>query len=330
MEKSKISVIIPFYNASKYIDRCVDSVMQQDYTPIEIVIVNDGSSEKESDSLKKYINFENIIVINKENGGVGSARNKGKNIATGEWITFLDADDWIETDFCSELIQYADKGDIICANYIREFSDGKQDMQSKVEKVKKMTLEENIDDFFSISTKKYNTVHTMPWGKIIKTSVVKNIDFDENLFLGEDLLFNASILNKNPQIIFVNKYLYHYSKYTNGLTNSIDNINKNFFSNDLYIYERLRNLKIVDDETLDTYYLHFFLYRDVYNLCIIENFNTDNIGKQINNIINNTELAKIITSTKSDFLMLCIKRHLWSFIKNYFWARYSLRKLRKA
>lgn len=99
----KLSVIIPVYNTEKYVRQCVESVLQQTYTPIEVILVNDGSIDNSLSIIKKF-ESENVIVINKKNGGVVSARNAGIKIATGEYIAFVDSDDYIDPTMYEKLI----------------------------------------------------------------------------------------------------------------------------------------------------------------------------------------------------------------------------------
>ena len=99
MKKQKISVIIPVYNVEKYIHECIDSIIRQTYKNIEIICIDDGSSDKSYDILKEYASKDNrFILLQQENKGAGTARNKGLEIATGDFISFLDADDFFEHD----------------------------------------------------------------------------------------------------------------------------------------------------------------------------------------------------------------------------------------
>ena len=101
---SKISIIIPMYNAKEYIARCLESVINQSFNNIEIIIVNDGSTDESLEICKKYGEVdERIIILNKRNSGVSVARNEGMNVATGEYVMFVDADDWIDESMCQDL-----------------------------------------------------------------------------------------------------------------------------------------------------------------------------------------------------------------------------------
>ena len=121
---SKISIIIPMYNAEKYIARCLESVINQSFNDIEIIIVNDGSTDKSLEICRKYAEVdERIVILNKENNGVSVARNQGMNVATGEYIMFVDSDDWIDESMCQYLYKRISEcnADICFSNNIKEY-----------------------------------------------------------------------------------------------------------------------------------------------------------------------------------------------------------------
>ena len=96
----KVSVIVPVYNVEKYLERCIDSIRQQDYAEMEIILVDDGSTDNSPAICDKYASIDKrIVVIHKENGGLSSARNKGLEIATSIFVTFIDSDDWITVSY---------------------------------------------------------------------------------------------------------------------------------------------------------------------------------------------------------------------------------------
>lgn len=100
--KKRVSVIIPVYNVEKFILKTVESVMNQDYKDVEIILVNDGSPDNSAQIIDELAKRDSrIICIHKENGGVSSARNAGLKIATGEYVTFIDGDDWVEPNYIS-------------------------------------------------------------------------------------------------------------------------------------------------------------------------------------------------------------------------------------
>ena len=120
MEKNiKVSVIVPVYNVEKYIRQCLESIINQTYKNLEIIVVNDGTKDNSMKIVEEYLSDERIKVINKENGGIASARNRGIDEATGEYISFVDSDDWLELNTYEKLVEIIVDEDIIVFNYNR-------------------------------------------------------------------------------------------------------------------------------------------------------------------------------------------------------------------
>ena len=119
---AKITVIIPVYNVEIYLADCLDSVLQQTLNEIEIICINDGSSDNSLEILKEYARKDSrIIIISQENKGLGSARNRGLEVATGEYVAFLDSDDWVDNNYYEKLYNTAKKynSEIACAGFKR-------------------------------------------------------------------------------------------------------------------------------------------------------------------------------------------------------------------
>ena len=113
-----ISIIVPVYNSEKYIDKCLDSILNQTYKDLEIVLVNDGSNDQSLKILEKYaLRDTRIKVVNQENKGVAAARNTGLDNATGEYILYVDSDDWIENNMVERMVELSANADIVfCGN----------------------------------------------------------------------------------------------------------------------------------------------------------------------------------------------------------------------
>ena len=112
-EKIKVSVIIPVYNVEDYIEKCLDSVVNQTLKEIEIIVVNDGAKDNSMKKIEKYFSDSRIKIINKQNGGLSSARNAGLKIAKGEYISFIDSDDFIEEKMLEDLYSENENADIV-------------------------------------------------------------------------------------------------------------------------------------------------------------------------------------------------------------------------
>lgn len=198
-----VSVIIPAYNAEKSLSRTLDSLLDQDYKHLEIIVINDGSIDGTTELVHKYqINDSRIILINKENGGVSTARNQGINNATGKYLTFLDADDTFEINFVSSLlnqIQIRESDIAYCGfSFLTDVS--------RVPKKIKFSTKQVLKKYFLNQL----PIHTSSW--LIKKSYLDmyNIRFEEGVSWGEDIEFFTQVLSLSKNITFVDKYLSNY------------------------------------------------------------------------------------------------------------------------
>lgn len=222
MSEPLISVIIPVYKVEAYLARCLDSVLNNTYKNIEVICINDGSPDGCLEILKKYKeNDPRIQIINKENQGVSAARNDGLRIASGEWITFIDSDDWIHPRFFEVLIDIAAKtdADIVAGDYIRAKS------YEEFTEINEKELEHSRTDLKTIYKKK--NLRYFVWGKIFKKEVVSNLWFDEEVTYGEDSLFNINIYCNADKLAIINcdAKLYYYYDREGSAVNSIDTTN---------------------------------------------------------------------------------------------------------
>ena len=219
MENIKISCIVPIYNSAESIRETVNSILEQTYTNIEIVLVDDGSTDKSNEIIDDLAKNDNRIkVIHKKNGGVSSARNIGIESSTGEYICFVDADDKIAKNFLEECTNILKKYDcdIVRANYY--INGNKKEIINNTQLVH-LTGNPNDNVFCElIKSYKYNSV----WGQLIKRKCVTNL-FNENITMAEDFLFNYFLLKNCQNIYLLKKCLYYYTASTQGI-----NYNKNY------------------------------------------------------------------------------------------------------
>ena len=183
-----ISVIVPVYHVEEYLDRAVRSLIDQTYKTLEIILVDDGSPDQCPAMCDVWACRDpRIRVIHKENGGVSSARNAGMRIAAGEWISFVDADDWIHPQFFEILMAEMEKtgGNVISAGHVRT-----------AEEPKPCMLQPDTVTAVSVAPKEYGHWENRfyVWGKLYHKSVLQGMAFDESLSYGEDVLFNIQLL----------------------------------------------------------------------------------------------------------------------------------------
>ena len=224
-----ISIIIPVYNNSAYLDKCIGSVLMQTYKNIEVILVNDGSVDDSFEICKKHAaNDPRIILINKNNGGVSSARNTGIRASSGQYIAFVDSDDAISPDFCSKMLEAASDAAsspylIICGyDFINE-STG--EVKHFIPAQKNILNREDLDNVY---LQLFNDRHFLSvWGKLFSAEIIKrnNINFNEHIHIGEDFVFLHECLTHMPGINVktLSEALYmYYVHNTQSLTKSGD------------------------------------------------------------------------------------------------------------
>ena len=205
-----VSVIIPVYNMEAYIDRCLESVLANSYQYLEIICVDDGSKDNSLQIIQKYAEKDSrLIVISKENGGVSSARNAGLNRMTGEFVTFIDPDDFVHPQFFDFLISAQKKTDsdiVIC--YFNTVYEKDLPVQMNCGPFDE-SLILNID---KIRVFKNSSIGSFCWGKIFRTDFLKNTRFHEDILYAEDTIFNAEVWADNPDshAVIINKAMYYY------------------------------------------------------------------------------------------------------------------------
>lgn len=207
MNKELISVVIPIFNVEKNLDDCIKSVINQTYKDIEIILVDDGSKDNSGKICDKYaIRDKRIKVIHKKNEGVAIARNMGVKEANGKYITFIDADDYVEEDYIKILYELCKDTDISIVGTIDEDTNKKEISRSKIMK-KKITGKEAIKQM--LFTNRF--FGWTCWTKMYKLDIIKNVRFKERVKIAEDVQFMYDIL-KQANIVNVDTsyWLYHY------------------------------------------------------------------------------------------------------------------------
>ena len=217
-----LSVIIPVYKVEKYLRRCLDSIVNQTYKNLEIILVDDGSPDNSGKICDEYAqNDKRIKVIHQKNKGQGAARNTGIIAANGELITFVDSDDWIENNtyeiMVSELLQY--ELDIIkCAIVETDGSKIKRELNHKTTNINVVISENILNLYFTEFTCK------VIWNGVYKRSIIKNVEYPEGL-VAEDNYVSGMYLHKAKRIMLIDNILYNYFINMSGVSKN-KNINK--------------------------------------------------------------------------------------------------------
>ena len=218
----KITVIVPVYNVENYLNKCLDSIIKQTYKNLEIIVVNDGSTDNSGTICREYAQKDDrIVYIEKENGGISDARNAGLDRMTGTYVTFVDSDDWVELDYVETLykkiIEY--QADIVVGNYY-SFNESEGMFyfhilgDSYYEKVyDNISIFENLYE----SQEMKNFALISAWGKLYKARLFEQLRFDVGK-LGEDGYLNQKIYLLAEKIAYIHKGIYSYRIRNNSLS----------------------------------------------------------------------------------------------------------------
>ena len=215
----KVSIIIPVYQVEKYIDKCLQSIICQTYEDLDIILVDDGSKDLSGDICEKYSRRgKRIKVVHKSNGGLMSAWLKGLQFANGEYLFFVDSDDWIDRDSIEKLVDIAEvtKADIICCNYYIEYEGGRFPDRHTVSPgfYKKEDIDKKIIPYL-INDGKYLSrgVRICRWGKLIRKECMEPyIKYcNMEVTIGEDMNIMVPVIaNANSVYIMEDSFFYHY------------------------------------------------------------------------------------------------------------------------
>lgn len=236
--KPLVSVIIPVYNSETYIEECIQSLLSQTLKNCEFIFVNDGSIDNSKDIIESYKSIDyRIKLINQENQGVSSARNNGINNAIGEFIGFVDSDDYVDEDMYETLYKSIkhNNSDLIVSNWEVELDGKKISMKynfPKNEVMDKAFINNKIIPYF-LEKEDMNTV----CNKLYKNSIIKskNIKFPNGVALGEDGIFNIKYLDNAETMEYIDYSGYHYREVEGSATRDI--LNKDYFKRSLEIYK---------------------------------------------------------------------------------------------
>ena len=264
-----VSVIVPVYNTSQFLEKCLNSILCQSLINIEIIVVNDGSTDNSLDIILSYKD-DRIIVINKDNGGLSSARNAGLNNASGEFILHVDSDDWIEANYCRDTYGFAIKNglDMVLTNLNLVWNNNKNRTLKAIDD----EIDNKIfsgDEYLGYWIK--NKTLSNCCNRLIKRSLYEDngISHPESVALGEDLVTTPRLSYLSKSIGFINKSYYNYLQNSESIMNT-GTVKR--------VYEMINVFNILDDffqshnvelntEFLKAYYYSVLISRnyDIYD-----------------------------------------------------------------
>lgn len=323
--KSNVSIIVPIYNSGNYLRKCLNSLINQTYSNIEIILINDGSTDNSQIIAEEYKKKDKRIkLISILNSGVSSARNLGLDLANGEYIIFVDSDDWIESTLIEEIMKYKHKIDnngILVYSYLLENID--LGISKPIDIPINLEKKDYIEKIkYLIKTERLNAL----WNKVYKREIIErnNIRFNNKLSLGEDLLFNYIYFMNIENIYFLDKILYHYSIRDN------DSLTKKFNSNKIdELIEVLNEISKVDKNIEIQNSLEYIKTKNIYscirdlysNKCIYstnEKINFIKYMKKNIKIQNKLKIESITMRILAIFYSSCNPRLLYSICKIVF------------
>ncbi len=217
MNTDLVSVIVPVYNTEQYLEECVESVLNQDYSNIELILVDDGSPDNSPEICDAYAaKDQRVRVIHQRNSGLSCARNAGLAVAKGQWVLFLDSDDeWETSDFVTQLVAFAQTygADVVCCNYRRMWDKEKQGNLC-------CALREETDDLSSIIVS--NTYISSAGTKLVSHALLSRIGltFQANVF-SEDVLWSLQLLSQAKHVGFVPAAVYLYRVRKDSITHTL-------------------------------------------------------------------------------------------------------------
>lgn len=215
MKQPLISLILPVYGVEDYLEECIQSVVTQTYQNIEIILVDDGSKDRCPQIIDEWAARDaRIRPVHKENGGLSSARNAGMELAKGEYITFIDSDDWVEPEYCEKLYETirSCNADVAVGFVMRVKG------EEKIPII--LDVEPNIPYLVSKAIKSILERFVAAWGKLYKAELLQGVRFPEGR-LAEDFPFQLAILKKSKTVGFCNAYLYNYRMREGSIARSI-------------------------------------------------------------------------------------------------------------
>jgi glycosyltransferase involved in cell wall biosynthesis len=293
-----ISIIIPVYNVEQYLKRCVDSVLCQKEVSLEVILVDDGSTDSSGKICDNYASKNaNIKCIHIENSGPATAKNRGYDIAKGNYVAFIDSDDEIKQDMFSVMLKsgYQHNADIVCCNYIQV--DEKGNISHTEHTGQEYVL--NQDEALKAILIK-DKIYSQCWTKIYKRETLESnhIRNTEGLKTEEDFIYNIQAFSRSQTVCIVDKPLYIYTHRTKSLS-------KDYYRNHInqYIDNRILRLELVESiihekfphlQEYSTYHCIFYYNELIGRICMFHNlYHDQRVLKVITYIRNHSEVLMV-------------------------------------
>lgn len=314
-----ISIIIPVYNAEKYLKKCLDSILSQTYKDFEVILINDGSIDDSKKICEEYQKKDKRFkLINKENGGPSSARNLGLKSAKGEYISLVDADDYLRDDFYEKLVASIEKNnsDIAFCKYVFSFNNEIKFIEEIG--LNKFVLDKDLKHFFESR----DHINAYLVRCLYKSEIFKDIKYDENIKYLEDLDLFLRIMQKNLTFSLVDEAMYYYVQSPNSITRKMDiNMLNNYEKGMLKCIEDLLKLDKID--YINSLKFNCFIIANNYYSESKDKLTLAEFNKKYNSKENYKAYRKCNTTMKNKIVSF-LARH------KILWAYKILRKMQKS
>ena len=319
---NKISIIIPVYQVEKYIKRCLDSILSQTYSNLEIILIDDGSRDMSGKICDEYaIKDSRIKVIHQDNAGVSVARNKGLDICTGDYITFVDSDDFLEPFMYEKMMEKVKEYncDVVMCDcvkddgvaqtpYTHNIRAGFYDYnQLKEEYYPHLLMMENVEYPATISN----------WLLLFRREIASSIRYIEGVRYSEDLLFGVQLLYNAKSFYYMkDEYYYHYWMNNESASHTFK---KDKWKDYITLYNAALNIfkdnKVILNQTYIM--LLFFMYNYINDVILFKELNTNEKLLLIENILNDDYIIKLFKKIKISKLLISPKQKIVTYMYKY-------------
>lgn len=284
MQKDKVSIMIPVYNAEKYLNMCLDSIVNQSYQNLEIVILNDGSTDASEEIIKQYMNKDTRIVYQyQSNSGISATRNKLKEIMTGAYGLYVDSDDYLEKDAIEILMKLAKENDadIITFNYCEIKNEEKYEKRPEDEQIKIYHKDEAKKAYLLGD----DNLSFIVWRKFCRKEIFDHIIFPEIKYIPEDMFTGFEFIKNANIVAHCNRNLYQYRVLQNSLTTKKDRLEKSEAAKVEYEIFKLNKeeyqKRMIEVPSFKVHITSQFFNQIMMSLCMLEKIGCQNYNKEI-------------------------------------------------
>ena len=304
MAMCEVSVIIPVYNVEEYLERCINSVLEQTYTDYEVILINDGSTDNSGLICDRYARqYDSVKVINQENKGLALARKAGIDKAKGNYVIFVDSDDWIHEDMLNRMYQKMKEtqSQIVCCKDKIVYENGKQIINAKMS-VPQIICKDSHDSAYQMYVT--GNLSASACAKMISTSLLLNVSFRNDLAIGEEHDMVSQLISLAQRVCIIPDEYYYYFQRPGSISRS--GYNKKYF-NSFKNYQSIRNKAREDYPEISSHINSYFANFEmaiITAMCRNRNFDKDAISELRHDLRTNIKDILSSSNTKT-YMKIC-------------------------